>query len=187
MSNHPLNWKIRKVFLREITAQWNTKSKRICTSGIDMSMFEWYVDMLTMKYHLMLRMTSNLLSKPVPETSMSTCICVPRCTSLPNFCFYSDGNFEMIMSTDRMVLSHVYEKKIQKFSSRDGWSVNFINTIDHIVKDHNSYRKIALLPDQVYTCQEIEVMYTDNDNILLKACFCIIVDDGDRLSGTKES
>ena len=73
-------------------------------------------------------------------------------------CFYSDGNFEMITLTDRMVLSHVYEKKIRKFSSRDGWSVNVIDTTDHIIKDHNSYRKVTLLPNQAHSCQEIEVM-----------------------------
>ena len=102
-------------------------------------------------------MTSNLLSKLVPETSAS--ICVPRCISVPNVCFYSDGNFEMITSTDRMVLSHVYEKKILKFSSRDGWSVNFIDTSDHIIKEHKLLRKVTLLPDQAHSCQEIEVMY----------------------------
>ena len=67
----------------------------------------------------------------------------------------------MITSTDRMVLSHVYEKKILKFSSRDGWSINFNDTTDHIFKerDHNSDQKITLLPDQAHSCQVIEVMY----------------------------
>ena len=65
----------------------------------------------------------------------------------------------MITSTDRMVLSHVYEKKISKFSSRDGWSVNLIDTTDHIIEDHHSWRKIALLPRQAHCCQEIKVMY----------------------------
>ena len=89
------------------------------------------------------------------------------------FFFYSDGNFEMVTSTDRMLLSHVYEKKILKFSSRDGWSINFIDTTDHIVKEHNSCRKIALLPDQAHSCQEIEVMLLTMLNILLKACFVL--------------
>ena len=65
----------------------------------------------------------------------------------------------MITSTDRVVLSHVYEKKISKFSSRDGWSVNVIDTTDHIIKEHDSYRKVTLLPRQAHICQEIEVMY----------------------------
>ena len=110
-----------------------------------------------MKYHLASRMTSNLLSKLVPETCSS--ICVPQRISVPNVCFHRDGNFEMITSTDRMVLSHVYEKKILKFSSRDGWSVNLIDTTDHIIEDHNSFRKVTILPRQAHCCQEIKVMY----------------------------
>lgn len=67
----------------------------------------------------------------------------------------------MIPSTDRMEVSHVYERTIHKFLSRDKcWSVNFINSTDPIIDDEKRQSEgvVILKSEQAHSCQEIEVI-----------------------------
>ena len=62
----------------------------------------------------------------------------------------------MILQTDRVIVRHVYERKIRRFQSHEGWVINFINCVDHIIKDPPAVEHKTTIPSG-HECQEIEV------------------------------
>ena len=67
-----------------------------------------------------------------------------------------DGCLQMILQTDRVVVRHVYEREVHRFQSRDGWVINFINSVDHIIEDCPVTEQRTTIPSG-HECQEIEV------------------------------
>ena len=61
----------------------------------------------------------------------------------------------MILQTDRVVVRHVYEREVHRFQSRDGWAINFINSVDHIIDSPVAEHKTTIPPG--HECQEIKV------------------------------
>ena len=68
---------------------------------------------------------------------------------------YRDGNLEMIVNT-KMVAGHVFDRTVHKFSSRDGWFVNYITHTDYTI---GRYRLLPLndVIKPGHFCQDIEV------------------------------
>lgn len=71
--------------------------------------------------------------------------------------FSDDGNLEMILKIDKIVVGHVFERIVHKFSTRDGWFVNYIKHTDHFIdKESQSEGVVTPLPPG-HPCQDIEV------------------------------
>ena len=66
-----------------------------------------------------------------------------------------DGFMQMILQTDRVVVRHVYEREVHRFQSCDGWVINFINYVDHIIDCPVAEQKTTI--PSGHECQEIEV------------------------------
>ena len=67
-----------------------------------------------------------------------------------------DEFLQMILQTDRVVVRHVYEREVHRFQSRDGWVINLINSVDHIIEDCPVVEHKTTIPSG-HECQEIEV------------------------------
>ena len=63
---------------------------------------------------------------------------------------YRDGNLEMIVKAE-VVAGHVFDRTVHKFSSHDGWFVNYITHTDYIIDGYHQLVK----PGNY--CQEIKV------------------------------
>ena len=80
-----------------------------------------------------------------------------------------DEFLQMILQTDRVVVRHVYEREVHRFQSHDGWVINFINYVDHIIDCPVAEQKTTI--PSGHECQEIEVriyyIYTPLSCIIL--------------------
>ena len=64
----------------------------------------------------------------------------------------------MILKTNKVVVGHVFDREVHKFSPRgEGWFVNYIKHTDHIIdKEAQTEGEVTPLP-QGHSCQDIEV------------------------------
>ena len=101
----------------------------------------------------MLGVILRLLSTAAPETS--TLLQIIIYISLIMQC--REGNLEMILKTNKVVVGHVFDRIVHKFSTRDGWFVNYIKHTDHFIdKESQSEGVVTPLPPG-HHCQDIEV------------------------------
>ena len=68
-----------------------------------------------------------------------------------------EGNLEMILKTNKVVVGHIFDRIVHKFSTHDDWFVNYITHTDHFIdKESQSEGVVTPLPSG-HCCKDIEV------------------------------
>ena len=64
----------------------------------------------------------------------------------------------MILKTNKVIVGHVFDREVHRFSPRDsGYVVNFIKHTDHVIDKETQTEGVVTPLPQGHCCQDIEV------------------------------